>query len=341
VSEKTEQPSPKKLRDARKKGKIARSRILSAGAATAGGFLVASFSSGASAARLQAWTTFLFTHPETGARTAIFQGLAVLAWFVAPVLLGAFAASLVASTAMAGLQLNAGLVVPKLERVDPGEGFKKVFSARQLKEVAKALIVVAVIGWIVWSGVRNAGQQGLGSIRLDGAMALQVLLHRLAPLAMRAVLVLLGLGVLDYLWARRVHLKELMMTRQERRDEHKEVEGDPRMKGKRRAMQRQILFGGRARGVQQASCVVVNPTHIAVALRYDEKESDAPYIVAKGREHDALLLRRRAASVGIPVVKDIPLARSLIQYDVGEEIPEELYQAAAAVLRVAMEAKKS
>jgi type III secretion protein U len=339
LSEKTEQPTPKRLRDARRKGQVARSRLLSAGAATAGGMVAGSLSGGTAAARLHAWTAFLFLHPQTGPKAAISQGLSVLAGFALPVLLGAFAASLAASTAMAGLQVNPGLVVPKLERVDPGAGLKKVFSVRQLKEVAKALIAVAIVGWIVWSGVRNAGPQGLGSIRLDGGMALRLLLHKLAPLAMRAVLALFGLGVLDYLWARRVHLRELMMTRQERRDEHKEAEGDPRQKAKRRALQRQILFGGRSRGVQQASCVVVNPTHIAVALRYQESEADAPYIVAKGREHDALLIRRRAAALGIPVVKDVPLARSLIHYDVGEEIPEELYQAAAAVLRVAMAAR--
>jgi type III secretion protein U len=340
MSEKTEQPTPKRLRDARQKGQIARSRMLAAGAATAGGMVGASMGGSAFAARLHAWTAFLFLHPQTGARAAIDQGLAVLAGFATPVLLGALAASLVASTAMAGLQLNPGLVVPKLDRLDPGAGLKKVFGARQLKEIAKGLIAVIVVLWIVWCGVRDAGPLGLGIIRLDGAMAIRVLLHKLAPLTMRAVFVLLGLGILDYLWARRAHVKELMMSREERKDEHKESEGDPRQKGKRRAMQRQILFGGRARGVQQASCVVVNPTHIAVALRYAEKEADAPYVVAKGREYDALRLRRRAAQLGIPVVKDVPLARSLVDFDVGEEIPEELYQAAAAVLRVVLAASE-
>ncbi|MBS1150521.1 MAG: flagellar biosynthesis protein FlhB, partial [Myxococcaceae bacterium] len=97
--------------------------------------------------------------------------------------------------------------------------------------------------------------------------------------------------------------------------------------------------GGAARGVHKATAVVVNPTHIAVALRYDEAECDAPYIVAKGQEADALNLKRAAKDLGIPVVRNIPLARSLVQFDVGEEVPEELYQAAAALLKVALEKK--
>jgi type III secretion protein U len=189
---------------------------------------------------------------------------------------------------------------------------------------------------LVWAAVHDAGARALGVARLEGGMAMRVLLRALGQVAFRTALVLLALGFCDYLWARRRHLRDLMMSREERKDEHKNAEGDPRQKAKRKAIQRQLLQGGRARGVQQASCVVVNPTHVAVALRYAEGEADAPYIVAKGLEGDALRLRRRAQALGIPVVKDVPLARSLVQYDVGEEIPEELYKAAAVVLRVAI-----
>jgi type III secretion protein U len=122
------------------------------------------------------------------------------------------------------------------------------------------------------------------------------------------------------------------------KNEHKESEGDPHHKHQRRALHRQLAAGGPARGVRAATAVVVNPTHIAVAHRYEPKECDAPYLVAKGRESDALALRRAAEQLGIPVVRDIPLARSLVQFDVGMEIPEELYQAAAAVLTAALDA---
>ena len=121
------------------------------------------------------------------------------------------------------------------------------------------------------------------------------------------------------------------------KQEHKDSEGDPHHKAARKSLHRQAALGGPARGVHKASAVVVNPTHIAVALRYDEAEADAPYIVAKAREEDALRLRREARRLGIPVLKDIPLARALIHYDVGEEVPEELYRAAAAILKVSLQ----
>jgi type III secretion protein U len=164
---------------------------------------------------------------------------------------------------------------------------------------------------------------------------------RLVPLAIRLAWVLLALGVADYALARRRHLKDLMMTREEVKREYKESEGDPHHKAQRKALHRQFAQGGAARGVQKATAVIVNPTHIAVALRYDNKECEAPYLVAKGCEADALALRREAQRRGIPVVRDVPLARSLIHYDIGEQIPEELYQAAAVVLRVAMESRDS
>jgi type III secretion protein U len=140
--------------------------------------------------------------------------------------------------------------------------------------------------------------------------------------------------VADALLARFRHQARLRMTRQEVIEEHRQTEGDPRSKARRKALHRSLLLAGRARGVRSADVLVVNPTHLAVALRYAPLETEAPYLVAKGRGAQAQALRRESERCGIPVVRDVPLARSLILYDVGEEIPEELYQAAAAVLEV-------
>jgi len=126
------------------------------------------------------------------------------------------------------------------------------------------------------------------------------------------------------------------MTREEVRREHREQEGDPRHRAHRRAAHRQLLQAGRARGVEKATVLVVNPTHLAVGLRWAPEECDAPYLVARGRAADAAELRRRADALGIPVVRDVALARSLVMHDVGEEVPEELFQAAAAVLEMAL-----
>ena len=337
MSEKTEQPSARRLREARRKGQIPRSRLLSSSVVTLGGLLGLTASAPTGFARLKEWTARLLLHQEpTG---ALREAGWVMALLVGPALGGALLASFVVSVATVGFELNAEHVTPKLERLNPAEGLKKLFSVKPLLEVGKALLVAAVVVALVWNAAAEAGPDVLRTAWLEGTLGLEHLLGRLGPLATRLAWVLVVLGVGDYALARRRHVKDLMMTREEVKREHKESEGDPHHKNKRKALHRQLAAGGPARGVQKASVVVVNPTHIAVALRYATEECEAPYLVAKGRETDALALRREAERRGVPVVRDIPLARSLIHYDVGEEIPEELYQAAAAVLRAAHESQ--
>ena len=206
---------------------------------------------------------------------------------------------------MVGWQVNADHVMPKLERIDPMAGLKKLFSVRSLVETGKALLVAGVVGWFVWDAVVEAGPDVLRAVWKPGAPGLEQGLSRVGALALRLAWVLVVLGGADLALARRKHVKDLMMTREEVKREHKESEGDPHHKGQRRAAHRQLAAGGPARGVRKASVMVVNPTHIAVALRYSTGECEAPYLVAKGREADALRLRREAEQLGIPVVRDV------------------------------------
>ncbi|WP_309897440.1 EscU/YscU/HrcU family type III secretion system export apparatus switch protein [Archangium sp.] len=337
MSEKTEQPSAKRLREARRNGQIPRSRLLSSSVVTLGGLLGLSASAEAGFARLKDWTARLMLHQEPSG--ALVEAGWLMALLVGPALGGALLGSLAVSVATVGFELNTEHVTPKLERINPAEGLKKLFSVKPFIELGKALLVATVVVWLVWSAAVEAGPDVLRSAWLEGTLGLEHALGLLGPLVIRLAWVLVVLGVGDYALARRRHVKDLMMTREEVKREHKESEGDPHHKSQRKALHRQLAAGGPARGVQKASVVVVNPTHIAVALRYATEDCEAPYLVAKGREADALGLRREAERLGIPVVRDVPLARSLVHYDVGEEIPEELYQAAAAVLRVAQESQ--
>lgn len=337
MSEKTHQPTEHKLREARKKGQIPRSKLFTAAAVTLGGLAGTLTFSRETAVRLEGWTTAVLSLRPTAPADALSQAVRLLASCAAPSLGGALLGALCASVATSGLQLNVSHVAPQLERIDPFQGAKKLFSARQLIDVLKGLLVAGLVGAMLWSGVRDAGPDAFRAIAQSGPTAMAVVLRVLGPLVLKASVVLLALGVADWALARRRHIKDLMMSHQEVKQEHKNSEGDPHHKSQRKALHKQIAAGGPARGVQKATAVVVNPTHVAVALRYDESECDAPYIVARGREEDALKIRKDAQSLGIPIVKDIPLARSLVHYDVGEEVPEELYRAAAAVLKVAME----
>lgn len=340
MSDKTEEPTSKRLKDARKQGQFPRSRILSAAAVSTGALIGLSIGSGAGATRLARWTEKLFVEQSGSVEGALLEALSIVAWLSVPALLGAALAAFAVSAATAGFQLNAGHIAPKLDRVSPAEGFKKLFSARQLVDAGKGLLLMALLGAVLWSAGRTVETTGFAVVRADGGLGLLTLLRSMTGWLWKGLLVVLAFGGVDYWLARRRHIKDLMMTKEEVKKEHKESEGDPQHKGKRKALHRQLAAGGPARGVQKATAIVVNPTHIAVALRYEPAECDAPYIVAKGREEDALAIRREAKASGIPVVKDIPLARSLIHFDVGEEIPEELYRAAAVVLKVASESRE-
>lgn len=337
MSEKTEKPSAKRLRDARRKGQIPRSRLLSSSAVTLGGLLGFTAFAAESFERLKQWTTHLLLEPA--APTMWEEALWMFMRLSGPALAGALVASLGVSVAMVGFELNLEHLAPKLERISPAAGLKRLFNLRSLIELAKALLVAGVVAALVWNELEAAGPDALRAVWLEGGVGFGHLVGRLGGLAVLLAWVLLVLGVADYALARRRHIKDLMMTREEVKREYKESEGDPHHKAQRKSLHRQLAQGGPARGVQRATAVVVNPTHIAVAIRYDTQECEAPYLVAKGQEGDALALRREAQRRGIPVVRDIPLARSLIHYDVGEQIPEELYQASAVVLQVAMESR--
>lgn len=341
MSEKTEQPTPQRVREARKKGQLARSRLLSSSVVTAGGLFGLLTFAPDSAARLRGWTAALFAQPFVSAEGALLEAASMLALLAAPALAGALLASAAVSVACAGLELQVGAVAPRFERIDPLAGLKRLVSARQLIDLGKGLLVAAILVAVVWGEVRDGAGPALRAVRLDGPAALVAVLRLLGPALGKCAALIVVFGAADYLLARRRHLEDLMMTKEEVKQEHKSAEGDPRHKAARKAQHRQLAMGGPARGVQKATCIVVNPTHIAVALRYDERECEAPYIVAKGREEDALKIRRAAKRQGIPVVKDVPLARSLVHFDVGEEIPEELYRAAAAVLKIALEKHES
>lgn len=342
MSEKTHQPTQKKLEDARKKGQIPRSKLFTSAAVTLGGLSATVAFAPTTAARVKAWTASMLDGSATVTpQNAINDGVLLLGKCVAPSLAGALFAAIAVSVVQSGLQLNTDAVSPRLERLDITEGFKKLFSVRQLIDVLKGLAVAAVIVALFWNAVTELAPFAFNSIHHDGASGFIAMLALLKPVVIKAAFVLLALGVADWALAKKRHIKDLMMSHEEVKQEHKNADGDPHQKAKLKSLRKQIANGGTARGVQKASAVVVNPTHIAIALRYAEDECEAPYIVAKGREEDALKIRREAQALGIPVVRDIPLARSLIHYDVGEEVPEELYQAAAAILKVAHEESES
>jgi len=335
--DRTEEPTPRRLRQARERGQVPRSRLLSGSLVLAAGSAGVAAGLGGLTGELRGWTAALLLQRAPWP-SALHQALLLLARACAPALGGALLAAAVAGLAASGWAPSAAVLVPRLARIDPLAGLKRIASSRMLGELGRSLLVAALLLAVLAAGLWPLLPSALRLPALSAPGAGLVLLRpEAARLWVRALLLAVGLGVLDLLLARRRHRRSLRMSRDEVRREHREQEGDPRHRAHRRAAHRQLLLSGRARGVKAASVVVVNPTHVAVALRWAPEECDAPYLVAKGREGEAHALRREALVLGIPVVRDVALARGLVQYDLGEEVPEELYRAAAVVLQLALD----
>ena len=327
----TEQPTPRRLREARRRGEVARSGELTGAAALLGG-LAALIATGPSAAgelaRLlrAAHSAAPGAAPDPAASLRA-AGAAVVRLSLAPGL-AALAAGGLAGALQAGGGFFPEVIRPRLARIDPLHGLRRLVSPAQLLQAALGIAKACVLVAIAASWLRGA--DGLGELpRASPGVALRAL-PALVALALRLAAAFAAFGVLDWALARRRHHRALMMTRDEVRRELKEDEGDPAHRAERRQRHRALLDAG---PVARATVVVVNPTHVAVALRHDRGGDDAPRVVAKGTGLAAARIRSAARRAGVPIVRDVPLARALHRLaEIGDEIPEELYEAAAAVL---------
>jgi type III secretion protein U len=254
----------------------------------------------------------------------------VLRLTLPPAAASAQAAALLAGGLQAGWIFAPEALRPRLERIDPFRGLARLLSveqaARAALAVAKAVVLALVLlGWARAGAGRLAALPGAAA---PGALAAAV--PALAALALRLTGALALLGAVDLALERRRHRLALRMTRDEVRRELREDEGDPAHRAERRRAHRALLEAG---PVARATVVVVNPTHVAVALRHERSGDGAPRVVAKGAGLGAWRIRSAARRAGVPIVRDVPLARALHRLaEVGDEIPEELYDAAAALL---------
>lgn len=337
--ERTEQATPKRIEEARRKGQIPRSRDLSAAAVTlAGGVALSMLGNnisgqlagmmrrGLSFSRDQALDT---THLLPALGRAAADGL----WLAAPVFGTIMLAAILAPLALGGWSFSTEALAPQFSRLNPLEGVKRMFAMRSLIELGKALakfgVVALVAVLVLWNDA--PALMALGREPLEQAIAHAVKLSGHGLIAISAgLLIIAGIDVPYQLWQ---YFKQLRMTREEIRQEHKESEGSPEVKGRIRQLQQQIATQRMMQDVPKADVVVTNPTHFAVALRYDEKRMRAPVVVAKGADLVAAKIREVAGEHKVPIFEAPPLARVLFRgVDIGGEIPSSLYVAVAQVL---------
>lgn len=243
----------------------------------------------------------------------------------------------IVSALQAGGAFATKKLAPDLSRLDPFAGFARLFSLDRLFTVARALLAAAFVALVTALTLQHAARDLAHTTgRLDAAALLAG--HFAGVLLRYAAYVGLGIAAVDLVVTRRSWLKRLRMTKEEVKREHKESDGDPEVKAARERARHDVMTAVTLAKVKEASVVVVNPTHLACALRYDEEGGDAaPVVVASGRGELAAQIVRAAEAYGVPVLRDVPLARALIELETGDAIPEALYEAVAEILRAAWE----
>jgi flagellar biosynthesis protein FlhB len=337
--ERTEQATPKRLQEARTKGQVPRSTELSM-AAVCIAAAVAIYTLGRMAAGgfADLMRATLSLSPATAmSEDAIWPALTTAGaralWIIMPILGATFFAALAAPIAIGGWNFSGSALMPQFNRLNPVSGLGRVFSARGLMELGKGLAKVAVVGTIGWILLRGLTPQlmGLSSEPLINAISHSAELTGYSLLVLVCGLAVIAAFDVPYqLWQ---HAKDLRMTREEVREEYKESEGSPETRGRIREAQRALSRGRMLQEVPKADVIITNPTHFAVALRYDEKKMRAPIVVAKGTELVALKIREIATENNIPIVEAPPLARALFKsVDLGREVPAALYVTVAQVL---------
>lgn len=336
--ERTEPASPRKREQARRKGQVARSTDLASAVSLLGALAAVKVLGGSLASGLMdifrkgilRAASFDAT-PQAASQLlarASLEGFLAAAPIVAVVML----AGIAVNVAQVGLILAPAHLAPSLSRLNPSAGLSRVFSGRGGVELLKSALKVVVLAWLGYAGARSAMDELVMAPAMDIGAAMAAVGAAVYSTGLKMGLFLLVLGVADYIYQRREFEKSIMMTREEVKEELKQSEGDPMMKARIRARMRAIAMRRMMADVPKATVVVTNPTHYAVALRYEEGMS-APKVVAKGQNLIAQRIRELALKHGVPVVENPPLAQSLYKAcEVGQEIPESLYRAVAEVL---------
>lgn len=343
MSEKTEKPSAKKLRDARNRGEVVKSPMVIQTVSL--GLLIIFFVFTAPAAI--AWVGDMFqriaiaiARPDSGE----------LMWSTAGWIVSGMVTAIVAIFAVAALGAFIGAFMqvralfsmeplkPKFERLNPGQNVKNLFSVKQLVELVKSVLKLVLLGAGFYITIKADLPNMLRAQETDTGTLISMTARMLISLLIVAFLISLVLSVLDYAVQHYQFMKQQKMSKQDQKYEHKDQEGDPHIRGKRKQMHRQLIQAPLRQQVERASVVVTNPTHISVGIRYVQGEDPIPLVVTKGADDLAAEIRKLAESASIPIIRSPRLARALFaQTELDEYIAEEFFDAVAAVLTAASE----
>ena len=338
--EKTEAPTEKKRRESREEGQVAFSRELPSAALLAGILLTLIATSPLILDTFREMTTQIFREMSKADELSI-GSLYDLSGEIFSTLLPAFApfaaiivlVGILASVLQVGVQITLKAIAPKFNKISPLTGLKRLFSTQSLADFLKSmakLIIVGIVGYITYMD-KITELNGL-SVATPEAI-LEYNFTVVAEVSGKIVLALVAIAIFDYLYQRWHHEKQLMMTKQEVKEETKQTEGDPQLKARIRQIQREMSNARMMQEVPKADALIVNPTHFSVAILYDRDVMEAPEVTAKGTDHMALRMRTVARENSVPILERPELARDLYaNVEIGETIPERFYKAIAEIL---------
>lgn len=342
--EKTEPATPRKRQEARSRGQVAKSQDLSTALLLLIAFCTFYYLSGSLLSSMSGIVTRSFLAVGDGRLTvenviAVGSGgIAHVGTMLVPILAIFFVAAIVINLLQVGWTLSSHPLIPKPEKLSPIKGLQRIVSIRGLVRLGFGIFKLVVVGTVLWWGFADILEPQSSSNLLAFLELEPIKSFELGSLAMfkvgaQASVALLILAILDYSFQRWQMSQDLRMTKQEVREEHKNMDGDPKLKDKRRRMAQQLALQRMMHDVPQADVVITNPTHYSCAIRYDRESSSAPILLAKGVDYLAFRIRDLARKSDIPIVEEPPLARSLYgSTEIGEEVPPELYSEVARVL---------
>jgi flagellar biosynthetic protein FlhB len=337
--EKTEKATPKKKEDARKKGQVAKSQELSPAIALTAFFFLLMMTGASMLESFQGiMRESLVTYTgwqvnEENLKVIVLQMAFEVVKIVGPILALSFLVALAVNYMQVGWLVTTEPLKMKLEKLDPIKGAKRLFSLRSIVELFKSLLKISAGIFVAYVILWDAKEELMQLSLLSLGSVLAFTGDEVVKLGIYIGLLLLILAVLDYAYQRFEHAKNLRMSKQDIKDEHKQAEGDPLIKSKIRQRQRSMALRRMMQELPKADVIITNPTHFAVAIRYDPNDMSAPTVIAKGQDYMALKIREIAKKHRIITMENKPLARALYsQVEIGQQIPEELFKAVAEVL---------
>jgi len=345
--EKTEEATPKKKSESKKKGQVAKSKELSSTFTlltvtllmiTLGAYTLDNLKS-VLIIFLNNYLTFTLT--EYTFKTVLLVSLTKFGLLILPIVVPIMIMGIVASLMQSGFIFTSEPLKPDFKKLNPISGFKKIFSMRSVVDLLKNLAIITTISYIAYDFVKNNYLEIMtyGSLKIEAILG--VFGGLVVDIFLKISIVMLIIAIIDFAYQKYKHNKELKMSMQEIKEEYKQQEGDPQIKSKIRQKQREMASSRMMQDVPDATVVITNPTHLAIAIKYEQGGEGAPIVVAIGADNVAIKIKEVASENDIPIIENKPLARLIYkELEVGSEIPTDMYQVVAEILALVYKMKK-